>query len=535
MTKNENELKKKSIESFHKILEDKKSRIIACEDNIKLFSLYYFTKFHKFKMPAFHTEMYRDAEFTNIDGAIWEMFRESAKTSVAKIALIHGICYQKYHFPIWTSFDEKKASSNLFDVAIELQTNQKLIEDFGQLFYDDKMDEQKKSKKKSIKEFITSNGIRVKAYSTGMSIRGEVFGEYRPDLLILDDIETIKTAVSEARTEQVKGFLDEMFFGAAGYAKYLILANKVTNDGSITFLEDKVKTDPRWVIRNVPVILDDGSLAWPDKYVHTDKEADEINATISDKAKHKQSLETKRRKGQTQFNREMMNQPLSDNEREIKLDWLQETFTQEEVKNITRNRYITIDVADSKARHKSNPDYTATTVVDVDGQANWYVQYARQDRYNGPELIDWIFYLWETYKPIKIGIEKKSLEDQVIPYIRAKSEETKIFPVIVELKHGGTRKEDRIRGSLQGRLQAKKIKFKAKVDDHTDILKAQLFDFPRSVKDDLIDVLAYVDQISAKPFYGQIGSEMPQLHKEFFEHKRMMKKNTSVTFKIRSL
>ena len=486
-------------------------------------------------MPDFHVQMYEDVKFANIDGAIWEMFRESAKTSVAKIVLIHGICYRKYRFPIWTSFDEKKASSNLFDVAIELQTNQKLIEDFGQLFYDDKMDEEKKSKKKSIKEFITSNGIRVKAYSTGMSIRGEVFGEYRPDLLILDDIETIKTAVSEPRTEQVKSFLDEMFFGTAGYAKYLILANKVTNDGSITFLEDKVKHDPRWVIRNVPVILPSGELAWPEKYTHTDKEADEFNATVRDKQQHKLSLETKRRKGQTQFNREMMNQPLSDDEREIKLEWLQEIFTQEEIKNITRNRYITIDVADSKSRHKSNPDYTATTVVDVDGQANWYVQYAHQDRYNGPELIEWIFYLWETYKPIKIGIEKKSLEDQIIPYIRAKSEETKIFPVIVELKHGGTRKEDRIRGSIQGRLQSHKIRFKEKIDDHTDILKGQLFDFPRSTKDDLIDVLAYIAQISAKPFYGQVGSEMPQQHKEFYEHKRRMQKSISAISRIRAL
>lgn len=533
----ESESKKQLTESFHNILEDRESRIIACEDNLALFSLYYFTKFHHHKMPEFHKEMYRDVSFEKLDGVVWEMFRSSAKTSITKIALIHGICYQRYHFPIWVSFDEKKAASNLFDVAIELQTNQKLIEDFGQLFYDEKIttQEERKSKKKSIKEFITSNNIRVKAYSTGMSIRGEVFGEYRPDLLIMDDIETIKTAVSEARTEQVKGFLDEMFFGAAGYAKYIILANKITNDGSITFIEDKVKNDPRWVIRNVPVVDNDGNITWPEKYVFTDEEADQINATIPDKKNHKQSLETIKRKGLTQYNREMMNQPLSDNEREIKLDWLQPTFSDEEIKNITRNRYITIDVADSKARHKSNPDYTATTVVDVDGQANWYVQYVHQDRYNSPELIDWIFYLWETYKPIKIGVEKKALEDQVMPYIRARSEETKIFPVITELKHGGVRKEDRIRGSLQGRLQQKKIKFRTNAIDHTDILKAQLFDFPRSAKDDLSDTLAYVDQISAKPFYGQAGSEMSQLHKEFYEHKRMMKKNTSVSFRIRGL
>lgn len=524
---------------------DQASRIAQCENNIELFSLYYFPYYHTFEMPEFHKEMYKDLLFSDIDGAIWEMFRESAKTSLAKISIIHAIVYKKTNFTIWVSYDEKKAASNLFDVAVQLQTNERLIGDFGQLFYDELLEDEKddpnaprrRSKKKSIKEFITTTDIKVKAFSTGMSIRGEVYGQYRPDRIYLDDIETMKTMVSEARTEQVKNFIDEMLSGAAGYANYLVLCNKISNNGSIVYLEERLQEDKRWRVRNVPIILEDGKFAWPDKYVLTDKEAEEKNKDQVNKFFKRVSIETlKRRNGATNFNREFMNQPLTEDEREIKLLWLQKRFTDEMIAGKYRNRYITIDVADSKSRHKSDPDYTAITVVDVDGEGNWYVQYVSRGRYNAPELITRIFWLWETYKPIKIGIEKKSLEDQIMPYIRTKSEETKIFPVIKELEHGGTRKEDRIRGAIQGPLESGKIFFKDKAIDDTDKLIAELYDFPRAKKDDLSDALAYIKQIASKPFYGNDKTMMPLLHQEFFANKKMQhRKMRTAVSKIRSL
>jgi phage terminase large subunit-like protein len=142
-------------------------------------------------------------------------------------------------------------------------------------------------------------------------------------------------------------------------------------------------------------------------------------------------------------------------------------------------------VADSKARGKNDPDDTGTTVVDIDSEGNWYVQMVNASKMNSPELIDWVFYIWETYKPIKIGIEKKALEDQVLPYIKQRSAERQIFPVVVELKPGGTNKIDRIRGALQGRLQHGKIKFRRNPVDDTAKLKTQLFDFPKGRHDDL--------------------------------------------------
>jgi len=525
---------------FQEILDDPVKRRYACEKNIALFSLYYFSHYHLFEMPDFHSNMYKDLNFDEIVGAMWIMFRESAKTSLAKIGLIHTICYERKKFPIWVSYDQRKAASNLYDVALTLQTNQRIIDDFGQLFYERELDvdeeKQRFSKKKSVKEFITSNKIKVIAYSTGMNIRGEVYDSFRPDLIIMDDIENSKTVVSEAMTLEVTTFIDEMLAGTAPDCNFLVLANRLSFSGSIVYLEDKVKAEKNWVVRDIPVADIHGNILWPQKYVKTDKEAAEFNKNIVNPKERKVSLETKERiQGYTTYNREMLNTPLTDEEREIKLSWLQKIFKQEDIKDRVVNRYITIDVADSKARAKNDPDYTGTIIVDIDGEGNWYTQLVRAERLNSPELIDWIFYLWETYKPIKIGVEKKSLEDQVMPYIRQRSDEKQIFPVVVELKHGGVNKEDRIRGAVQGRLEHGKVYFKHNATDHTSNLKKQLYDFPKAKHDDLSDALAYIDQIGFRPFGQKKDEYKSSLHKEFYEYKRTQKQLTSVRSRILNL
>ncbi len=524
------------------LLEDKTKRIAACERHIWLFSLYYFTRFHFFTMPPLHKEMYSDLEGMNtgqVIGAVWKMWRESAKTTLAKIKIIHNICYKKKFFNIWASFDQAKAEANLFDIVLELQTNGRLINDFGQLFFSGRTGKEKPSEKKSIKEFITTNGVKVKAYSTGQSIRGEVFGAYRPDFVILDDIETMKTIVSEARTKQVVDFVDELLSGMGGDCNVLVLANSLSYIGSVVYLEEKVRGMTGWVIKDVPVISEENVINWADKYVMTDVEATATNATILNPKEHKISLETKRRLlGEFVYNREMLNRPLTEEEREFKLKWLQKTYVDEDLAGKVLNTYAVFDIANSKGRKESQqrgqPDFTGIIVVSIDTYNNWYVRYVKRERINAPEKIERIFWIWQAFRGehhlnqelIKIGVEKVAFEDEILPYIKIKSEEQKVYPVVEELKHGGTQKEQRIRGALQGRFQHGKVFFQKQPVDDTDKLKLELYDFPKSKFDDLMDALAYIEQIGVPPYAAknEMGHEMTDVEKEFFELKNKDKK-----------
>jgi len=53
-------------------------------------------------------------------------------------------------------YDKKKANARLYDIVVQLQTNRKLIIDFGNLF-PNTSNKQEETQKKSVSEFITAN------------------------------------------------------------------------------------------------------------------------------------------------------------------------------------------------------------------------------------------------------------------------------------------------------------------------------------------------------------------------------------------
>ena len=116
---------------------------------------------------------------------LWIMFRESAKTSIAKIFITYCIVYKKKRFINYDSYDKGNAEAALFDIATWLQTNEALITDFGQLFYEEPRKADKHAQLKRIAEFITKNGIKIQAYSTQESTRGRIYTQFPPDFFLL--------------------------------------------------------------------------------------------------------------------------------------------------------------------------------------------------------------------------------------------------------------------------------------------------------------------------------------------------------------
>jgi phage terminase large subunit-like protein len=438
-------------------------------------------------MPEFHKDWYKQLLFPdNLVGLILVTFRESAKTSLTKIKLIHTICYSKKKFIIWTSFDQRKAEANLYDIALELQTNKRLIADFGQLFFEKKVEE-KYTKKKSIGEFITTNKIKVKAYSTGQSPRGEVYGEYRPDLIVLDDIETLITIESEAKTQNVMDYIDELLAGLSGDANVIVLGNRLLEGGSITYLEDKVKNDPNWKTYDIPVTIN-GEIVWKTKYTETDEQAQILNTGIEDKKKQVVSLETKKRLlGYQAYNREMLNTPITDEEREFKPHWI-DYITPEELEAKKTRRYLTIDTAISE---KSSADSTGIVDNAIDRDNYWNLR-AYKFRINPKELIDLLFTWHENNNYDKIGIEKTIYLQAIKPFLDEEMRNRNKFLPIVELQHNSTAKETRIRGLIP-RYSNKGVRH---VKNECNDLEKEMFMFPKGLHDDVLDACAYQEQIA---------------------------------------
>lgn len=485
MVENQDKISEKAL--LKMIEGEKKERIFLSENSFGLFALYYFQNYFKYSLAGYHYSFFKDcidlAEL-NIREVVWIAFRESGKTSIAKIFVIWLIATQKRRYINVDSFDKENAERILFDVAYEMVNNKRLKADYGTLFSKERGINDIKQNR--INNFVCENGVRVEAHSTQESVRGRLHLNQRPDALILDDIETNKTKDSEAYTKQVREHITEAMAGLAPNGFLLYLGNYITEYGNINFLIDRAKTDPMIRVRNIPVILDNGKPAWESKYALTDEEAKETG---------KVSIEDKQRQlGSLVFSYEMMNKPIDELSAEFKREFAQ-PITEHEVSQKETVCYITIDSAVSE---KESADFTGVTINRVDRHNKWFIKTYKL-KVNTKDLIDHLFFLNKTYTPMFIGMEETTFTMAIQPFIQDEMRKRQTFFSITPIKHKGIQKELRIRGLIP-RWESKSIFL---VGDNFDLLD-EMRVFPNGQHDDVIDSLSMQINYAKPPYYSPV-------------------------------
>ena len=166
--------------------------------------------------------------------------------------------------------------------------------------------------------------------------------------------------------------------------------------------------------------------------------------------------------------------------------------------------YIAVDLAGfadvQTATTKTNRlDQTSIAVVKA-GTEGWWVADIIHGRWGVEKTARKIFEAVRDYRPVAVGIEKGALKNAVYPYLNDIMKSNQRFFRVEELTHGNKRKIDRIVWALQGRFEHGKITLN-KGEWNATFLD-ELFQFPNKlVHDDLIDSLAYIDQL-AQVAYG---------------------------------
>ena len=467
-------------------------RRYLCEKDFSLFFSYYFLEYIKYSFAPFHFRMFQDVEDLmsgKYREVAWIMFRESAKTSIAKAFLTWLICYKKREYINVDSFDKENAERTLFDVVLFLQTNNRILSDFGELFNAARNPEEITQKR--VNNFVTNNKVRVEAHSTQESVRGRIHGSQRPDALLLDDFETNKTKDSKAYTAQVIKHIDEFKAGLDAKAIILYLGNYITEFGSVQTLIERAKIDNRLLIRNVPVATKKGFIYWPAKYALTDEEAI---------ATGKVSLEDKKKQlGSQVYNAEMMNMPIDEETQEFhKQNFRYKTW--EQVLSQVVRKFATIDSALTK---NAKSDFTGITKNYVNEKNEWHFA-ARRYKINSKELINLIFQLHDDGFEV-IGIEEGAFTEAVEPFFKDECALRNKYPNVVLLKHGGTMKETRIRGLIPRYEKGVIFHILGECDD----LEEELLIFPKCIHDDVMDSAQYQNKV-AEPPYKSENSEPEQ-------------------------
>ena len=161
--------------------------------------------------------------------------------------------------------------------------------------------------------------------------------------------------------------------------------------------------------------------------------------------------------------------------------------------------YIAVDLAgfedvNKKRTKNSKLDETAIAVVKV-GTDGWYVDNIIHGRWDLNETATKIFQAVRDYRPVSVGIERGIAKQAVMSPLMDLMKRYGQFFRVEELTHGNKKKTDRVMWALQGRFENNFVTLK-KGEWNARFLD-QLFQFPDVLThDDLIDALAYIDQVA---------------------------------------
>ena len=442
--------------------------------------------------------------------------RGFAKTSLAQGVMCFIGAHRLRNFVVIVEKSFTEAAEVLSVVREAFTDNSRILGVYGKL---SKMDEGgiEKEHAKETEGDLLINGVRFRAKGFETPIRGLKSGAYRPDFVLVDDVEMDEHVRNEEQRRKYRENFSQGIIPALDIGGQVKVIGTILHNDSL--LKGLIETHQGIILRAFDPAFPETTLLWPERWTYP-------------RLMEKKSQMEMEGLSSSKFAQEYLNSPLDDESRRFHWDWLQKTYRDEDVDKKLINRFACFDIADAKG---DSNDFTALVVCDIDMENNWYIRHAKQKRVDILELVEWILEVWRYFKPSVIGCEKSGFEYQIRPLLKQRSEELGIFPIVQELPDGGRNKEARIIGALTGRFQAGKIFFQEDAKDDTGVLRGQAYDFPRGKYDDLLDAAGYISDIGKRPFNnGGREDLLPQEQREFYElrNKAKMKMKESILSKL---
>jgi len=214
---------------------------------------------------------------------------------------------------------------------------------------------------------------------------------------------------------------------------------------------------------------EEGSPLWPDKF-----SLEQLNRT-------------KKALGPYKWSALYQQNPVDEESQEFKTAWFKKRSL-EEVSKLKTRKFLTIDPA-SAMRDKS--DNIGAVLNFIDRENKWNL-IAWKLRLNAPDLIDFMFKVYQDYGFEKVGIEQGVYEQVIKPYLEVEMRQRNVFFTVVVLKHEQQAKVLRIRGLIPYYSSGTIYHIEGMCSD----LEEELVRFPKGAHDDVADAEAYQIQIA---------------------------------------
>lgn len=461
-------------------------KLMASQSSLVEFRRQFLPIPHEVESAWFH-HYWSDILLNGNSNFVAEGFRDSGKTSlVIKGTPLHALAYprkEKYYI-VFLLNNSTLAQKRLQEIVEAYESNADLS---GNLI---RTVEYKPSL--GVYEAEVTDGeknclVRIEAYGKGASIRGLSWKDLRPELIIIDDPQDLDDVESDLIVDRDwDWFLSEVKFLGKDARIFLIgnnlgekcivercLASKeiLNFDGQRIPIADSAGDPP-----DVTLLKS----SWPERY--------SLDFIINEK-------ETYEQLGKTDiWWRERMCVAVSPTTQRFRHGM----FRYYRLEDIRRklpsmSKYTTVDLAIGQTKRS---DFTVVCTIAVDKDNNWFILDMDYGRYNVSETMNAIFSAVQKHRPRLVGMEGVAYQAAMKQFLeRDMSARNSYFSI--QMLDSDRKKELRIEG-MHPRFEAGKIFFPADAQFLPELEK-ELMAFPRGQHDDLIDALAYQEQVAAPP------------------------------------
>lgn len=383
---------------------------------------------------------------------------------------------------------EAQASLFLGNIKNALQDNPQLIELFGlKKNLAGQVQFVKDSETDIIVEFDDGHKFRIIAKGSEQKLRGLLWNNSRPDIIIGDDMENDELVMNKERRLKFKKWVTNALLpcrsdkGIVRFVGTILHMDSMLEGLMPKPYDKKTVTEPlrqytttrtMWKSIKYRAHSDDFKmLLWPQK-----------KSVEGFKELRQQAFDTGMQDG---YSQEYLNIPIDESSTYFRrADFI--PMREEDYKKPVRY-YITADLAISD---KETADYSVFVVGAVDEDKRIQIRNVIRERMDGREIVDTLLMLQKLYDPEAVGIEEMQVSKAIGPFLREEMIRHNNYLSLLPLRHGGKDKITRAR-SIQARMRAQGCKFD-KQGDWYPIFEDELMRFPRDKHDDQVDAFSYL-------------------------------------------
>lgn len=452
-------------EFIRKMVTDDTFRQEVCKQSLYWFARIYFPNFFSYEFADFHKEIMELLQDESRKRLVIAAFRGSGKsTLVTMVYVLWEVLLCQKKFVVIVSRTQAQARLHFDNIRRVLEDAGRyplLIKDLGP--FQEESDEWRRD---SI--VINNQQAKIMTASLEQGIRGSLFLEHRPQVIVLDDVEDDESVATKELRDKTYEKIERDIVPAVDTdnGRTITIGTVLHDDSIIRRYEDAINSQAMvGNFRKYPFINEQGISLWPAKFPTPE------------------SIEAERRKvSEAAWNFEYLLRPIVPEDQVIKPEWI-DAHIYETLPDKKDLRYFVTGL-DCAISQKETADFTALVSLAVYYSGKIYVlPNLINQRLDFPTTIKVVaersYLLGDGEYPTQLVTEQVAFQETFAQQLRSQD-----IP-IASVELNGMDKRERL--SLVAPLfESGKVRF-PKIG--AEILRDQIIYFGRTKNDDLVDAL----------------------------------------------